>query len=68
MRSRAEGRFSGYVLTALPIGLFIYMLLFKGDFVEPLYTTGMGYALLGVAAVMLVSGSFVMSRLTKIKV
>jgi tight adherence protein B len=64
----AEGKFSGYVLTALPIGLFIYMLLFKGDFVEPLYTTGMGYVLLGVALAMLASGYFVMSRLTKIKV
>ncbi|GAA5137168.1 hypothetical protein GCM10023339_77110 [Alloalcanivorax gelatiniphagus] len=64
----AEGRFSGYVLTALPIGLFIYMLLFKGDFVEPLYTTGKGYVLLGIAAFMLVGGGFVMSRLTKIKV
>jgi tight adherence protein B len=64
----AEGKFSGYVLTALPIGLFIYMLLFKGDFVEPLYTTGMGYVLLGIALAMLASGYFVMSRLTKIKV
>lgn len=64
----AEGRFSGYVLTALPVGLFIYMLLFKGDFVEPLYTTGMGYVLLGIAVAMLAGGGFVMSRLTKIKV
>ncbi len=64
----AEGRFSGYVLTALPIGLFVYMLLFKGDFVRPLYTTGMGYVLMGIAGAMLVGGGFVMSRLTKIKV
>ena len=64
----AEGRFSGYVLTGLPICLFIYMLLFKGEFVKPLYTTGMGFVLLGVAAVMLAGGGFVMSRLTKIKV
>jgi tight adherence protein B len=64
----AEGKFSGYVLTALPVGLFVYMLLFKGDFVEPLYTTGTGYVLLGVALAMLAGGYFVMSRLTKIKV
>lgn len=64
----AEGKFSGYVLTALPVGLFIYMLLFKGPFVKPLYTTGMGYVLLGVAVSMLAGGYFVMSRLTKIKV
>jgi tight adherence protein B len=64
----AEGKFSGYVLTALPVGLFIYMLVFKGEFVEPLYTTGMGYVLLGIALAMLAAGYFVMSRLTKIKV
>lgn len=64
----AEGRFSGYVLTAMPIALFCYMVVFKGDFVEPLYTTGAGYVLMGIAAVMLTGGGFVMSRLTKIKV
>jgi tight adherence protein B len=64
----AEGKFSGYVLTALPIALFIYMLLFKGEFVAPLYTTGMGYVLLCVAVMMLIGGYIVMSRLTKIKV
>jgi hypothetical protein len=36
--------------------------------VEPLYTTGMGYVLLGIALFMLAGGGFVMSRLTKIKV
>ncbi|MFC7361676.1 type II secretion system F family protein [Nocardioides astragali] len=64
----AEGRFSGYVLTAMPIALFFYMVLFKGEFVEPLYTTGAGYILLGIAVAMLAGGGFVMSRLTKIKV
>ncbi|NYE38910.1 tight adherence protein B [Nocardioides cavernae] len=64
----AEGRFSGYVLTGLPIALFCYMLVFKGDFVKPLYTTGTGYVMCAVAIGMLAAGSFVMSRLTKIKV
>lgn len=64
----AEGRFSGYVLTGLPIALFTYMVVFRGNFVEPLYTTGAGYVLLGIAVAMLAGGGFVMSRLTKIKV
>lgn len=64
----AEGRFSGYVLTGLPIALFCYMLAFKRDFVEPMLTTGTGYILLGIAVCMLIGGGFVMSRLTKIKV
>ena len=64
----AEGRFSGYVLTALPIALFCYMLAFKRDFIEPMFTTGTGYLMLGIAVCMLVAGGFVMSKLTKIKV
>ena len=64
----AEGRFSGYVLTALPIALFCYMLAFKRDFIEPMFTTGTGYFMLGIAVCMLVAGGFVMSKLTKIKV
>ncbi|WP_457185369.1 type II secretion system F family protein [Nocardioides sp. P5_E3] len=64
----AEGRFSGYVLTGLPIALFCYMLVFKRDFIDPMLTTGTGYIMLGIAVCMLVGGGFVMSRLTKIKV
>ena len=64
----AEGRFSGYVLIGLPVVLFCYMLLFKGEFVRPMYTTGMGFVLLGLACFMLAMGAFVMSRLVKIKV
>jgi tight adherence protein B len=64
----AEGRFSGYVLTGLPIALFCYMLVVKRDFIEPMLTTGAGWIMLGVACFMLAMGGFVMSRLTKIKV
>lgn len=64
----AEGRFSGYVLTGLPIALFCYMLVVKRDFIEPMITTSTGYLLLAIAGFMLSMGGFVMSRLTKIKV
>ena len=64
----AEGRFSGYVLTALPPVMFVYMLFVRPDFVRPLYTTGIGFVLVGVAATLLALGQFIMSRLTKIEV
>ena len=64
----AEGRFSGYVLAALPPIMFVYMLLVRRDFVRPLYTTGTGYLLIGIAVALLAAGQFVMSRLTKIEV
>ena len=64
----AEGRFSGYVLAALPPIMFVYMLLVRPDFVRPLYTTVTGYLMLGLAAALLATGQFVMSRLTKVEV
>ena len=64
----AEGRFSGYVLTGLPIALFCYMLVVKREYIDPMLTTGTGWVMLGVAVTMLIGGGFTMSRLTKIKV
>ena len=64
----AEGRFSGYVLSALPPVMFIYMLFVRPDFVRPLYTTGTGFVLVGVAVALLAIGQFVMTKLTKIEV
>ena len=64
----AEGRFSGYVLAALPPIMFVYMLIVRPDFIRPLYTTGTGYVMIGIAVALLAAGQFVMSRLTKIEV
>ena len=64
----AEGRFSGYVLAALPPIMFVYMMVVRREFVRPLYTTGTGYIMIGVAIALLAAGGFVMSRLTKIEV
>lgn len=63
----AEGRFSAWVLSGLPVLLFLYMWFFKHDVVEPM-TSGTGLLLLGVAGAMLVFGGFVLSRLVKIEV
>jgi tight adherence protein B len=64
----AEGRFSGYVLTALPPVMFVYMFFVRPDFIRPLYTTGTGFVMIAVAVALLATGQFVMSRLTKIEV
>lgn len=64
----AEGRFSAWVLGALPIVMFLYMMAFRKDFVVVLYTTGTGLILLGIAIVMLLAGFWVMSRMVKIEV
>lgn len=64
----AEGRISAWVLGALPILMFLYMLMVRPDFVRPLYTQPAGLVLAAVGLVLLGLGFFVMSRLVKIEV
>src|SRR3546814_1812705 len=49
----AEGRLSGWILGALPVGMFIYMLLVRREYVSRLWTEAMGLAMLGGAVVLL---------------
>lgn len=64
----AEGRLSGYILTALPILIFFYMMMANPDYVELLYTTVPGYVMLAMAGFLLGLGSFAMSKLAKVEV
>lgn len=64
----AEGRLSGYILTALPVGIFIYMLLVNRDYVRPLYTTLIGFVMLAVAGILLGMGSWAMKKLATVEV
>jgi tight adherence protein B len=64
----AEGRLSGYILTALPPGLFAYMLFANPDYVEVLYTTFVGWVLIGAAGFLLALGGFAMSKVAKVEV
>ena len=38
----AEGRFSAYILLALPPGIMLYEFVTNRDYLRPLYTTGVG--------------------------
>jgi tight adherence protein B len=64
----AEGRMSAWILGALPVGMFAYMLMANRDYVRPLYTTGMGWAMLAAAGFLLALGSFMMAKLVKVEV
>jgi tight adherence protein B len=64
----AEGRLSGYILTGLPILVFVYMLMGNGDYVRVLYTTFPGYVMLFMATVLLGLGSFAMMKLATVEV
>lgn len=64
----AEGRLSGWVLIALPILLGAFMFTFRGEYLRPLYTEPIGFAMLAVGVALLGIGIFWMWRTVKVEV
>jgi tight adherence protein B len=64
----AEGRLSAYVLVAMPVGVGLWLFAVRRDYVRPLYTTGPGIAMLVMAVLGLVVGSWWLSRVVKVQV
>jgi tight adherence protein B len=64
----AEGKISAKILVALPLLMTAYLLTFKRSYLQPLYSTGIGIAMIVVGVFLLATGSFWLSRLTKIEV
>ncbi|MCS6864170.1 MAG: type II secretion system F family protein [Gemmataceae bacterium] len=64
----AEGRLSGVVLIALPIGLFLMMLWMKPDYVELLWKDPMGVKMSIGAIVLMLIGSYAIKKIVDIKV
>src|SRR5262245_10627836 len=64
----AEGRLSGVVLIALPIGLFLMMLWMKPDYVSLLWKDPMGIKMSIGAVVLMLLGSIAIKKIVDIKV
>ncbi len=64
----AEGRLSGVVLIALPIGLFILMLWMKPDYIELLWKDEMGVKMSVGAIVSMLIGTVAIQKIVDIKV
>jgi tight adherence protein B len=64
----AEGRLSAYVLTGLPIVFTAFLALVRPAYLEPLYTTALGVAMLCGGGLMLAISYVVMMRIVKIEV
>lgn len=64
----AEGRLSGVVLIALPIGLFLMMLWMKPDYIELLWKDPMGVKMSVGAIVLMLIGSYAIKKIVDIKV
>ena len=64
----AEGRLSGVVLIALPIGLFLLMLFMKPDYIRLLWTEEMGRKMSIGAIVLMLIGAYAIKKIVDIKV
>jgi tight adherence protein B len=64
----AEGRLSGVVLIALPIGLFMMMLWMKPDYIELLWKDPLGVKMSVAAIVLMLLGSYAIKKIVDIKV
>lgn len=64
----AEGRLSGWVLAAMPIGLFLYLLMVNRPYVSLLWTRGLGIGMMAGGLISMAVGIFWMNKLVKIEV
>ncbi len=64
----AEGRMSAYVLVALPVGVFLYMLKVNRPYVALLWQRPVGMAMLGGGVMFLVLGIVWMRKLVDVEV
>ena len=64
----AQGRYSGYLVAFLPIGIMITLNFINPEFMQPLFTQLIGQILLAVGGVMMVIGFIAIQKITNIKV
>ena len=64
----AEGRLSGVVLIALPIGLFLMMMYMKPDYIELLWKDPLGVKMSVGAVVLMLIGAAAIKKIVDIKV
>lgn len=64
----AQGRMARWILTLLPIGVFVLLLLINKEYLSPLWTTTYGVMALIISAIMVTIGSFIIKNIVDIKV
>ncbi len=64
----AQGRLAGFVLAALPAGLLLLISLINPSYAHPLFHTTTGLIALGLAVVLMVSGSMIIRKIVNITV
>jgi tight adherence protein B len=64
----AQGRLTGFILTCLPLALAFFMLAVAPDWFHKMWDDPNGRAVLGFAALMQITGGFVIRQIVSIKV
>ena len=64
----AQGRYSGYLVAFLPIGIAGALNVINPSFMQPLFEETLGRILLGVGGVMMMIGFFMIQKITNIEV
>ncbi|WP_308662608.1 type II secretion system F family protein [Arthrobacter sp. B1805] len=63
----AEGKFSAYILAALPFGIALMLTVVSPGYVDPLFTKPLGWVMLGAAAVMMTIGGLWLRKIIDLK-
>ena len=64
----AQGRLSRWILTALPVALALILIVIGHNYMKPLYTETLGQALLVVATLMVILGSWMIGKIVDIRI
>lgn len=64
----AEGRMSAWIITFLPIGIGLYMLMANPDYFRPLLIEPIGWIILGFGGISIFIGWFIMQKIITIEV
>ena len=64
----AEGRLSAYILVALPLGVFAFLLVFRRAYVSLLWTDPLGLVMLAGLVALMVVGWVWMRSIVRIRV
>ncbi|HEV3313060.1 MAG TPA: type II secretion system F family protein [Chloroflexota bacterium] len=64
----AQGRISAYIISGLPVVLAIALYFLNPKYISTLWTTSIGYVMLGVAVTMIVVGFFVTRKVASVEV
>jgi tight adherence protein B len=63
----AEGKFSAYILIAMPIGIVLMLLAVNPGYMDAMFTSPLGWIMIGGSMVMMTIGSLWMRKIIDLK-